>query len=67
MLQHSVVPKEDRMNVRKNAPMTPGGREAMVRAVVDGVMSPAAAARRFKTIIRIVNSAAVLRSVNDRA
>ena len=49
MLQPSVIPKENRMNVHKNARLTPKGREAMVRAVVDDGATVAATARRFKT------------------
>jgi transposase InsO family protein len=37
------------MDTHKNARLTPKGREEMVRAVVDGGMSRAAAARRFNT------------------
>jgi transposase InsO family protein/transposase-like protein len=37
------------MDTHKNARLTPKGREKMVRAVVDGGMSRAAAARRFNT------------------
>jgi hypothetical protein len=33
------------MNSHKNAPLTPKGREAMVRSVIDGGLSKAAAAR----------------------
>ena len=40
---------EDRMDTHKNARLTPKGREAMVRAVVDGGLSKAAAARKFNT------------------
>jgi transposase InsO family protein len=40
---------EDRMDTHKNARLTPKGREEMVRTVVDGDMSRAAAARRFNT------------------
>ena len=35
------------MNSHKNAPLTPKGREAMVRFVIDGGLSKAAAARQF--------------------
>jgi hypothetical protein len=35
---------EDRMDIHKNARLTPKGREDMVRAVVDGGQSCAAAA-----------------------
>jgi hypothetical protein len=37
---------EDRMDTHKNACLTPKGREEMVRAVVEGGLSKAAAARR---------------------
>src|SRR5262245_21864520 len=40
---------EDRMDTHKNAPLTPKGRELMVRAVVDGGLTKAAAARQFHT------------------
>ena len=40
---------EDRMDTHKNARLTPKGREAMVRAVVDDGLARAAAARRFNT------------------
>jgi transposase InsO family protein len=42
------------MDTHKNAPMTPKGRGAMVRAVVDGGMSKAAAARKFNTTPKTV-------------
>jgi transposase InsO family protein len=35
------------MNTHRNAPLTPKGREAMVRSVVEGRLSKAAAARQF--------------------
>jgi transposase InsO family protein len=37
------------MDIHKNARLTPKGREEMVRSVVDGGLSRAAAARRFNT------------------
>lgn len=40
---------ENRMDTHKNWHLTPKGREAMVRAVVDGGLSKAAAARQFNT------------------
>jgi transposase InsO family protein len=43
------------MNVHKNAPLTPKGREAMVRAVLDGGLTPAAAARQFNTSSKTVS------------
>lgn len=38
---------ENRMDTHKNALLTPKGREAMVRSVVEGGLSKAAAARQF--------------------
>lgn len=43
------------MDTHKNAPLTPKGREAMVRCVVDGGMSKAAAARQFNTTSKTVD------------
>ena len=37
------------MNSHKNAPLTPKGREAMVRSVVEGGLSQADAAYQFNT------------------
>src|SRR5262249_24419901 len=45
---------EDRMDTHKNARLTPKGREQMVRAVVDGGISKAAAARQFNTTPKTV-------------
>jgi transposase len=42
------------MDTHKNAPMTPKGREAMVRFVIDGGQSKAAAARQFNTTAKTV-------------
>ncbi|WP_441235767.1 IS481 family transposase [Bradyrhizobium sp. 930_D9_N1_4] len=42
------------MNVHKNAPLTPKGREAMVRSVVEGGLSPADAAHQFNTTAKTV-------------
>lgn len=42
------------MDTHKNAPLTPKGREAMVRAVVDFGLSRAAAARQFNTTPKTV-------------
>lgn len=42
------------MDTHKNAPLTPRGREMMVRAVVDDGLSKAAAARRFNTTPKTV-------------
>jgi transposase InsO family protein len=42
------------MDTHKNARLTPKGREDMVRAVVDGGLSCAAAARRFNTTPKTV-------------
>ena len=47
------------MDTHKNAPLTPKGREAMVRSVVEGGLSKAATARQFnvttKTVAKWVN------------
>ena len=45
---------ENRMDTHKNAPMTPKGREAMVRFVIDCGQSKAAAARQFNTTAKTV-------------
>ena len=42
------------MDMHQNARLTPKGREALVRCVVDGELSTAAAARRFKTTPKTV-------------
>jgi len=42
------------MDTHKNARLTPKGREAMVRAVVDGGLSKAEAARRYNTTPKTV-------------
>src|SRR5271170_7098931 len=42
------------MDTHKNAPLTPKGREMMVRAVVDDGVSKAEAARRFNTTPKTV-------------
>ncbi len=42
------------MNIHKNAPLTPKGREAMVRSVVEGGLSKAAAAHQFNTTPKTV-------------
>jgi transposase InsO family protein len=42
------------MNVHKNAPLTPKGREAMVRSVVEGGLSKADAAHQFNTTPKTV-------------
>jgi transposase InsO family protein len=42
------------MNVHKNAPLTPKGREAMVRSVVEGGLSKADAAFQFNTTAKTV-------------
>src|SRR3984957_13150020 len=42
------------MNVHKNAPLTPKGREAMVRGVVEGGLSQADAANQFNTTPKTV-------------
>jgi hypothetical protein len=45
---------ENRMDTHKNAPLTPKGRELMVRAVVDGGLTEANAARQFHTTPKTV-------------
>ena len=42
------------MNSHKNAPLTPKGREVMVRFVIDGGMGKAAAACQFNTTPKTV-------------
>jgi transposase InsO family protein len=42
------------MNSHKNAPLTPKGREAMVRSVTEGRLSKVAAARQFNTTPKTV-------------
>ena len=46
--------REDQMDVHKNAPLTPKGREAMVRGVMEGGLSKAGAARQFNITPKIV-------------
>jgi transposase len=42
------------MNTHKNAPLTPKGREVMVRSVTEDGLSKAAAARQFNVSARTV-------------
>jgi transposase-like protein len=42
------------MDTHKNAPLTPKGREAMVRSVTENELSKAAAARQFNTTPKTV-------------
>src|ERR1700759_2185701 len=42
------------MNIHKNAPLTPKGREAMVRSVLQGGLSKADAAHQFNTTPKTV-------------
>jgi transposase-like protein len=42
------------MNIHKNAPLTPKGREAMVRSVVESGLSQAEAADQFNTTPKTV-------------
>src|ERR1700757_1230289 len=42
------------MDTHKNAPLTPKGREAMVRSVVERGLSKAASARQFNTTAKTV-------------
>src|SRR6202035_3723046 len=48
------VPRRDQMNSHKNAALTPKGREAMVRFVMEKGLSQAAAARQFNTTPKTV-------------
>src|SRR3954470_2367942 len=48
------VRRRDQMNSHKNAPLTPKGREAMVRVVVDGGLRHPAGARQFNTTPKTV-------------
>src|SRR3954463_691929 len=48
------VPGRDQMNSHKNAPLTPKGREAMVRSVVEGGLNQADAAYQFNTTPKTV-------------
>src|SRR6266850_5955717 len=48
------VPGRDQMNSHKNAPLTPKGREAMVRSVIEGGLTKAAAAGQFNTTAKTV-------------
>jgi hypothetical protein len=47
---------EKRMDVHNNACLTPRGREAMVRAIVDDGLTNAEAARRFADFVMSVNA-----------
>src|SRR5579871_6896023 len=42
------------MDVHKNAPLTPKGREAMVRSVIEGGLTKAAAALQFNVTAKTV-------------
>src|SRR3984957_2524555 len=48
------VRRRDQMNSHKNASLTPKGRESMVRAVIDGGLSKAAAAELYRTTPKTV-------------
>jgi transposase-like protein len=58
---------EDRMDMHKNARLTPKGREEMVRAVVDSGLTKAAAARRFNTTPKTARRVSDNRSQEGRA
>src|SRR5579872_6059441 len=45
---------ENRMDIHKNAPLTPKGREAMVRGVIEGGLTKAAAAVQFNVTAKTV-------------
>ena len=47
--------REDRMDTHQNAPLTPKGREQMVRAVLERGMTEGAAARQFNTTQKTVH------------
>src|SRR6202030_3519896 len=47
-------PRRDQMNSHKNAPLTPKGREAMVRSVIEGGLTKAVAAGQFNTTAKTV-------------
>jgi len=47
----SVIP-EDRMDMHKNARLTPFGRERMVRAILEGGQTPQAAGRIINRLAR---------------
>jgi len=49
MLRNVTDSPENRMDIHPNAPLTPKGREAMVRAVLDDRLPQAEVARRFNT------------------
>ncbi len=42
------------MDTHKNAPLTPKGREAMVRSVIEGGLTKAAAAHQFNISAKTV-------------
>ena len=42
------------MDTHKNAPLTPKGREVMVRSVIEGGLTKAAAARQFNVAAKTV-------------
>src|SRR6266480_4287319 len=48
------VPRRDQMNSHKNAPLTPKGREAMVRSVIEGGLTKDAAAGQFNPTAKTV-------------
>ena len=45
---------ENRMGTHKNAPLTPNGREAMVRSVIEGGLTKAASAGQYNTTPKTV-------------
>src|SRR5260221_6156896 len=53
-LRRFSVPRRDQMNSHKNARLTPKGREAMVRSVLEGGLSQADAAYQFNTTPKTV-------------
>jgi hypothetical protein len=54
MLRNVSDSPEDRMNTHKNAPLTPEGRERMVRAVVDDGKPKAAVGGQQAKIVSLM-------------
>jgi enamine deaminase RidA (YjgF/YER057c/UK114 family) len=55
------------MDTHENAPLTPKGREAMVRSVVEGGLSKAAAARQFNVTAKTVAATRVVATSVSRS
>jgi transposase len=54
MFAMTLATKEDRMGIHKNAPLTPVGREILVRRVVDEGLTPVAVAATMGVSVRTV-------------